>query len=164
MIGFFLGIAATAGFLAWRRHGFRGFGGFRHGMGGCGGRALRGGPRGRQRSRWMLSALFNRLDTTEAQENTISEAADSVRTLAREQRGKLRGTRERLSRALTADQIEASEVRAILDEHDEGLAALKDRVTEALTRVHGVLDAEQRAELADILDKGWGGHRAHRAW
>ena len=70
--------------------------------------------------------------------------------------------REAISKTLNSDAIDDAELRGTLDAQDGRLATVKGAFAEALTRVHSVLEPDQREELSDIINEGWGRHRHGR--
>jgi Spy/CpxP family protein refolding chaperone len=130
--------------------------GGRRGWGG----GFRRGPGG---SFW-LRALFGRLDTTPGQEREIRSAIEEFQRKAIEAKSGLKSTREDLARAIGGESFDDTAIGEASVRADATAAQVKDALTDALRRVHGVLDPKQRERLAELLAKGpsfgrrgWGG-------
>lgn len=151
MVGFFVGVAVAAG-LVWaarRRRRWHAW----HAHGGGGGRR-----------RWMLGRLFRRLETSPGQERVLTQQAEHVLDVAREVKSALRDGAEAAARALRAETFEPQALEAARLRQDEATAALRTAVQDALRAAHEALDARQRAQLADLLERGGiHGHR-HPGW
>jgi Spy/CpxP family protein refolding chaperone len=133
--------------------------------------ALHGGPWGSMRFGWgrgggigqsfWLRALYARLDTTPGQEREIRTALEELRDRARDAKNDLPETRENIARSIAGDAFDVSAFEAVSARVDGTASKLKDAFASALKRIHGVLDASQRARFAEILGKG-GLPRWHR--
>ncbi len=145
MFGFVIGticLFLLVGVLR-RRHGYAGW------HGNCHGGHHRGyGPRA------FLWRLLRRIDATPAQEKVFRDEADGLRETARGLRGELRASGHDLAAALRDENLDRQKLESIYRKQDELLAALRQRLTESLSRIHSTLDARQRAELADLLERG----------
>ncbi|HVH46626.1 MAG TPA: periplasmic heavy metal sensor [Labilithrix sp.] len=144
----------------------------RHG-GGCRGEAGEDGHGHRGWGRWggfgrgpgrsfWLRGLFARLDTTPGQEREIRAAIEEFQTAARGAKDGLKDARADLARAIgseTFDEVAVAEASARVD---GATSHVKDALTAALKRAHGVLDAHQRQRLAELLTNGPGFGR--RGW
>ncbi|HXX30327.1 MAG TPA: periplasmic heavy metal sensor [Myxococcaceae bacterium] len=115
------------------------------------------GPPGR--ARMMLRWVYERLGTSPAQETVLADAAEAVAGAARGLRGEWEQTRNDLARALRSEPYEAEALRTAFARHDERIRTLRDVLATQATRVHEVLDARQRAELADLLERSSGRDR-----
>lgn len=173
MIGFVIGTACLIGLImtlkqgrhacgarcgAWHHHdGRRGFGFGGHGF----------------RRRWFFSFLFDRLDTTPAQEKVIVAAIDELREAADAQRSELRRTRADIAAATRSESFDETRLGELFARHDVAIEALRRATVGALGKVHAVLDERQREQLADLIETGpaafryagFGRHgaRGHRA-
>jgi Spy/CpxP family protein refolding chaperone len=183
-----LGVVALAKAIRWsvfrRRFGYghgpwamgptscgAGFGG-----GACGGHGYRGwhggdepwehrrGWRGGPGGTFWLRALFSRLDTTPGQEREIRAAIEEVQLAASEGKSDLKTAREDLAKAIRGESFDDAAIGEASVRADVGAAKVKDALTNALRRVHAVLDTRQRERLADLLANGpsfgrgrWGG-------
>lgn len=156
-------LAAFAIKRAHRRHHGCGYG-YGHGCdGGSGWRGPHGwrGPRGwhgRGGGRWPLHMALSHLDATPAQERAIvaeigrlEERLATAKLTAKEARGDL-------AAAIRGPALDDAALGAVLGRVDGATAEARTAVIEALRNVHGLLDDGQRAQLADLLDKGaWRG-------
>lgn len=152
MFGFIIGLLSLFGLVHVLRGGPRG-----HFGGGCGHRShhRRGGFRrgGRWRNRW-LRGLFERLDTTPGQEKVIREAIGDVMDEAKSARRAFPDTRSNLGAAFAGETLDESAIENALAPADEKIARLRVAMSEALERIHEVLDDEQRQHLARWLSRG----------
>ena len=125
----------------------------RHGHGGwrshCHGGHHRGyGPRA------FLWRLLRRIDATPAQEKVFRDEAEGLRETARGLKGELHASGRDLAAALRDENLDRQKLEGIYRKQDELLAALRQRLTDSLGRVHATLDTRQRNELADLLERG----------
>lgn len=127
-----------------RRWGRGGFGGHRGGIGGS----------------FWLRALYARLDTTPGQEREIRAAIEELRERARDAKSNLPEARENIGKAIAGETFDTSAFEAVSARFDATGEKLKDALSSALKRIHGVLDPKQRERLADIVSRGgfggWG--------
>lgn len=153
MFGFIIGLVSLFGLVKVLRGGHGRFGG------GCGHRSHhshhhRHGQRGgRWRGKW-LRGLFERLDTTPGQEKVIREAIGDVMDEAKSARRAFPDMRSNLGAAFASDSLDEAAVESAMAPADEGLARLRVATSEALRRIHEVLDDEQRQRLARWLSRG----------
>jgi len=146
MFGFIFGAACVAGlaFMAshGRRHGFRRRGGFR---------------------RWGLYSVFERLDTTPAQEKAILNVIDALRDKARTFASDVRGARRDVASAMRGDGFDERGFAAIFDGHIGAVEALRDEFAKSASVIHETLTDAQRRRLAEIIESGprWGRHYGH---
>ncbi|MBX3273929.1 MAG: periplasmic heavy metal sensor [Sandaracinaceae bacterium] len=165
MIGFFIGFLCLALLIAVLRGGRRGCGRGWHGGGGRG-EGWHGGHRhrGRGGAGW-LGFVFDRLETTPAQEREIRAALDTLL----EKRGELRregeASRRDLARLMRTETLDETILGEAFARHDERLRELQKAFADALGKVHQALDPAQRERLAAFLERerdGWGG--PYRGW
>lgn len=164
MIGFLIGMACLIGLIltlkqgrhacgapwgAWHHHHHHGRRGF--GFGGHG-----------YRRRFFLSFLFDRLDTTPAQEKVIVAALDELREAAEAQRSELRRTRADVAAATRSASFDETRLGELFARHDVAIEALRRASVGALGKVHAVLDDRQRELLADLIETGPAAFR--RGW
>lgn len=107
--------------------------------------ARRGPPR------FFLRGLFRRLGTRPEQEVLLSGEADALATELRALRQAGRALGKELAGLLDAPELDGAALEAALERRVEQLRALRLRASQALTRVHGALDEEQRRTLAAML-------------
>ena len=149
------------GFAAMRRahhrcHGHHGygwsgpFGAGHHGPHGCHGRRSR-------RGRWMLHALFSRIDASPAQERAIIGEIEKLQDRVRGAKGGMHEARGDLAAALRGPVLDDAALGAVLGRVDAATGEARSAVLDALRGVHGLLDDKQRAQVADLLDRGGGG-------
>lgn len=148
------------GFAAMRRAhrrchggGYGWYGPWSHGYGGHHGHW---GHRGGGRS-WMMYAALNRIDATPAQERAIVAEVDKLRDRLYGAKSSLRDARGDLAAAVRNPSLDDAALGAVLGRVDAATAESRSAVLEALRNVHGVLDDKQRAQVADMLDRGNGG-------
>lgn len=126
-----------------------GWGGHHHHGGGWGGHGGHGGP-----GRFMLRALFERLDTTPGQEKVIAAAFESMQAKGRELRETLQASRGDLARSLRGEHFDENAMGEAMARHNAALEALHKSGLDAVAKVHEALDARQRSILADMLERG----------
>jgi len=104
--------------------------------------------------------LFARLDTTPGQEREIRGALEELRERARDAKSQLPDTRDNISRAVAGEEFDSAAFEAASARFDSTAEKLKDALSSALKRIHGVLDGKQRERLAEIVSKNgfgrWG--------
>lgn len=182
MIGFLIGTVCLIGLVKvlragrWGRHGYGGYGG--HGCGGRGfghghgwhgrGRFGGGGWRGFGRGAF-LRGVFEELETTPGQEKVIMQAVEELQTAFQKLRPASKGLTD-LAAALRAESFDEGSAAKFSVEAEETFGSVKTAVLDALRKVHEVLDARQRAILADFLERrgmngfGGGGPFRSSAW
>ncbi len=162
MLGFIFGTVCLIGLLKVMRHG-RGWGGYGHhacGGGHSGYSDHSGyGPRGGGPRRWMLRALFERLETTPGQEKAILSALDELRENRKVVRDEMQQTRGDLGRAVASGLVDDGTLEDTFARHDRLLAQLRVSFVEALKKVTEALDERQRKQVADLLEGGFRGFR-----
>jgi hypothetical protein len=170
MFGFIFGAMCLAGmvFVLRRPYAFGHYGGWHRGWhGGHGRHGWRGdeewGGRGQGRgfgepgrARRMLRWVYERLGTSPAQETVLADAAEAVASAAQGFRSEWAQSRADLARALRSDVFDVDSLTSAFSRHDERIRALREVVTTQGARVHEVLDARQRATLADFLERSAG--------
>lgn len=104
--------------------------------------------------RAFLWRLLRRIDATPAQEKVFRDEAATLQETARGLRGELRASGHDLAEALRDETLDRQRLEVVFRKHDELLATLRRNLTESLGRVHSTLDARQRNELADLLERG----------
>ncbi|HXX70431.1 MAG TPA: hypothetical protein VEK07_24835 [Polyangiaceae bacterium] len=144
MLGFVIGGIAAIGFikLMHRRHA----GGCARFYGGDFGAVRRGfGPR------FLLRSLFERLETTPAQERAIVAALERLRENRTLIRDELRQTRDDVARVIEGALADDTMLDEAFARHDRLLAQLRVLWVETLKAISETLDERQRKELASIL-------------
>jgi Spy/CpxP family protein refolding chaperone len=150
------------GFAAMRRahhrcHGHTGYGwsgpfGYgHHGHHGC-----HGGRRSR-RGRWMLHALFSRIDASPAQERAIIGEVEKLQDRMRGAKGGMHEARGDLAAAMRGPVLDDAALGAVLGRFDTATGEARSAMLDALRGIHGLLDDKQRAQVADLLDRSGGG-------
>ncbi len=150
----FLGLAA---FKLIRHHRYACAGG--HGRWG-GPRWAHRGHHGGGRHSMMWHALA-RLDLTPAQEKVVKAEFQQLKDKARTLKDEGKSARDDMARSIRGDSFEEGALAAMFIRHDDILHDLRGDLAGALGRIHAVLDTEQRARLADMIESGprrpWGG-------
>jgi hypothetical protein len=129
-----------------------------HGHGGWHGYGWHGpwaSPRHGHR-RWMLHAALARLDATPAQERVIVGEIDRLIERVRAAKGSLADGRGDLAAAIRGPALDDAALGGALGRADAATAEIRRAAIDALRGIHAVLDDKQRAELADLLDRGGG--------
>jgi uncharacterized membrane protein len=126
-------------------HGHAGYGWY-----GPYGQGLRG-PGARRR--WMMHALFRRIDATPAQERAILAEVDKLEDRVRGAKAGVHDARPDLAAALRGPVLDDAALGAVLGRVDAAIGEVRAAVIDALRGVHGLLDDRQRGQLADLLDR-----------
>jgi hypothetical protein len=131
-----------------------------HGHGGCHGHGWHGpwAPPWHRHGhrRWMLHAALARLDATPAQERVIVGEIDRLIERVRAAKGGLADGRGDLAAAIRGPALDDAALGGALGRADAATAEIRRAAIDALRGIHTVLDDKQRAELADLLDRGGG--------
>jgi hypothetical protein len=109
--------------------------------------------------RAFLWRLLRRIDATPAQEKVFRDEADGFWEAAGGLREGLKASRRDLALAMRDEALDKQKLAAMFRKQDEILGGLRERLSASLERVHATLDARQRGQLADLLERG--GHSAH---
>jgi hypothetical protein len=104
--------------------------------------------------RAFLRRLLRRIDATPAQERVFRDEASALREAARGLRGELAASGRDLAAAVRDEALDRQKIEAAYRKQDEILTALRARFSDSLGRVHATLDARQRREVADLLERG----------
>jgi hypothetical protein len=150
------------GFAAMRRahhrcyghHGYGWYGPF--GGGGGGGYGHHGFGFRHARGRMMLHALFSRIDASPAQERAIIGEVDKLQDRLRGAKSGMHDARGDLAAAVRGPLLDDAALGAVLGRVDAATGEARSAVLDALRGIHGVLDDKQRAQVADLLDRGGG--------
>jgi hypothetical protein len=126
------------------------------------GRGWRGRRRGGGRRRWMLHRALSRIDATPAQERVIVGEIDRLQESVRAARGGLKDTRVDLAAALRGAALDDAALGAVLGRVDGATGDVRGAAIDAFRNIHAVLDEKQRAQLADMIDRGGGSGRGWR--
>ena len=119
-----------------------------------GGHRWRGhGPRA------FLWRLLRRIDATPAQEKVFRDEAEGFWEATGGLREGLKASRQDLAMAMRDEELDEQKLAAMFRKQDEILGGLRERLSASLGRVHSTLDARQRSQLADLLERG--DHAAH---
>lgn len=111
------------------------------------------GFRRSRRGRFWLRGLFERLETSPGQEREITEAVDEVVAAAEAMRDAMFDSRSDIAKAFGEDDLDEEALGTMLSQQDERLDALRKSYVSALSRVHAVLDPDQRRQLARWLSR-----------
>jgi Spy/CpxP family protein refolding chaperone len=160
MIGFLIGTACLLGFArvlvgGRRRRWHR----YAHHHGGCGGHGYDRGSffeedLGFRGPPTMLRHFFGRLRTTPEQERAIRDAVDELRSAGRDARNELSEARREAARAMRSEVFSEEAVGGATAAFENTLDKLRKAGISAFAKVHGTLDDRQRAELADLIERG----------
>jgi hypothetical protein len=112
-----------------------------------------GGPWARRRG--FLFSIMARLDATPSQEKAIMTALGELKDTARELRGTVRETRGDVARTFRGSTFDETVLGTAERRFDDATQRLRQAATEALGKIHGVLDDRQRKVLGDMIENGW---------
>lgn len=147
------------GFAAMRRahhrcHGHHGYGW--HGPFGYGDQGHHGFG-GRRRGRWMLHAMFSRIDASPAQERAILAEVEKLQERVHSAKVGVKDAGGDLAAALRGPALDDAALGAVLGRVDAATGEVRAAVVDALRGIHGLLDERQRGQVADLLDRGSAG-------
>jgi hypothetical protein len=127
------------------------------------------GPGGRRhwKGRMMLHALFSRIDASPAQERAIIAEFEKLQERVHVAKSGVHEARGDLAAALRGPVLDDAALGAVLGRVDTMTGEARAAVLDALRAIHGLLDDKQRAQIADLLDRGggggwWGGRGPYR--
>jgi len=103
-----------------------------------------------------MHAALARIDATPAQERFIVAELDKVRERVGGAKGNLRDARGDLAAAMRGPVLDDAALGAVLGRVDSATGEARAAVVDGLRAIHGVLDDKQRAQVADLLDRGGG--------
>jgi hypothetical protein len=108
-----------------------------------------------------LYMLFSRLDASPAQERAIIGEVDKLKSRLRDIRHGVKDARGDLSAALRGPVLDDAALGAVLGRVDTATSDARNAIVDALRNIHGVLDNNQREQLADLVDRGpWAWRRS----
>jgi uncharacterized membrane protein len=121
-------------------------------------RFRRGGP-------LPVARLARRLGLRPEQTSLLSTELETLWREASALRQEARGVPSELAGLFSAETLDAAAVSAALDARLARLGALRAQAVASLGRLHATLDADQRARVVALLQRGPGGHGrcGHRA-
>ena len=152
MLGIITGTLCLLGLIAVVRHGR-----WHRRHHGCGPHSYGYGVSG---PRWFLRSLFLRLGTSAAQEKVIVDATRELHSQKDKLWTEWQQSKADLAEALRAEPLDQARVQAAFARHDGLMGELRKGVVEALGKIHGVLDPEQRKALASAIEHPWRYHHS----
>ncbi|MBI4952759.1 MAG: periplasmic heavy metal sensor [Myxococcales bacterium] len=105
---------------------------------------------------FWLRAVLARLETTPTQRRAIVAAAEEFGKEVRPLRDELRQSQKDLAAVYRGAYFDESVLGHVFGRHDEVIERFRRAAVGLLGKVHEVLDEEQRARLAKILEAGVG--------
>jgi len=181
MIGFMIGTVSLLGLMAlamggrhgrWH-HGWHGHHAWAHGPhgghwgGGRWGEGPDGGPWGGGEHRghggkwgWQRfegaarKGLRRHLKLRDEQEDAIAAAVKDIGEALEGLVTSLKDSREDVARAFRGETLDEVRLATVFEGHDEDLKRARRDIVAALKEAHAVLDAEQRAKVADLFESG----------
>ena len=155
MFGFIVGTACLIGLIKVARGGCGGgYGGhWGHGWG----RGFRGGRWGGPGS-WMLRGLSYRINATPGQEKVIGEAFENIRNAFSKIHEEKEKARKDVAAAFKGEQFDHEPMKAAFTRHDAIMEELQRTILVELSKVHEALNPEQRKQVGDLFENGFGGH------
>jgi len=116
-----------------------------------------GGHHRRGRGRWMLHAIFSRIDASPAQERAIIAEVEKLQERIHGAKGGMKDARGDLAAALRGSELDDAALGAVLGRVDAATGEARSAVIDALRGIHGLLDDRQRGQVADLIDRSTGG-------
>ena len=108
----------------------------------------------------MMHAALSRIDATPAQERFIVNELDKVKDRVQAAKGNLKDARGDLAAAMRGSVLDDAALGTVLGRVDAATGEARGAVLDGLRAIHGVLDDNQRAQVADMLDQGGGWWRS----
>ena len=142
------------GFAAMRRAHGRCYGHHGYGWHGPYGSGHGHGFRGHRRGRWMMHAMFSRIDASPAQERAIVAEVEKLQERLHGAKVSMKDARGDLAAALRSSQLDDAALGAVLGRVDAATGDARSAVVDALRGIHGLLDDRQRGQVADLIDRG----------
>jgi hypothetical protein len=107
--------------------------------------------------------VFERLETTPAQEKAILGVIDSLREKAKGFASNARGARKDVASALRGETFDERGFASLFDDHFSAAEGLRDEFAKAASLIHETLTDTQRRRLAELIESGphWGHRHAH---
>jgi putative NADH-flavin reductase len=110
-----------------------------------------------------LRSIFERLETTPGQEKVIMQAVGELKDAFGKAKSELRGTRADFARVFRGDAVDEASLADVFMTHDTVISATRRTAVDAVHKIHEALTEEQRAQVADFIERGrrgrggWGG-------
>jgi hypothetical protein len=156
MFGFIFGTACLIGLVKLARRG--GCGGGYYGGHGHWGRGSRGG----YGQSWMLRGLSYRIGATPGQEKVIGEAFENIRNAFSKIHDEKEKARRDVATAFKQETFDHGPMKDAFTRADGILEEIQRTILVELSKVHEALNPEQRKQVADLLENGFGG--GHGGW
>lgn len=137
----------------WQRHGHCGFGEEERGGGGRHHGHHRGGPHGFGVRR-PLRFLARHLDLDDKQVSALAGVISALKTERAQAEVDDRRAQARYADAIAADPFDAAAASDAGQLRKDAASRVQDAVSEALDKIHQILDPDQRAELATLIRTG----------
>jgi len=110
-------------------------------------------PSPEKRADWVVKKVSSKLDLNTDQKAKLNKIKEEVLAKMKEESA----NREKVGReALTlvkSDKVDAAAVNKLFDEREAAMKRLKPFFVEKIVEFHGMLTPEQRAKLADYMEK-----------
>jgi hypothetical protein len=104
---------------------------------------------------YLLATVLDRIGATPVQERTVRAAFDEFRTEAkRAGGGEVKELRRDISSALRRPAFDEVLLGELFARHDRALEDVRKAFVGFMAKTHDALDEEQRARLADLIEKG----------
>jgi hypothetical protein len=109
------------------------------------------------RRRWMMRALFRRIDATPAQERAIARELEKLEDRVHAAKARVHDGRGDLAAAVRGPVLDDAALGAVLGRVDAAIGEVRSAMIDALRGVHGLLDDRQRGRIADLVERrgGW---------
>lgn len=114
-----------------------------------------GGWYGASWGRRGLYMMLSRLEASPAQERAIIGEVDKLHDRLHAAKSSVRDARPDLAAAIRGASLDDAALGAVLGRVDTATGEARAAVMDALRNIHGLLDARQREQVADLIDNGW---------
>lgn len=103
------------------------------------------------RRRWMLHHALARIDASPAQERAIIGELEKLEERLWGAKRNMKDSREDLAAAIRGSVLDDAALGAVMGRVDAATGEVRSAVVDALRAVHGLLDENQRAQVADLI-------------
>jgi Spy/CpxP family protein refolding chaperone len=110
---------------------------------------------------FFVDDVLDELDARDDQRKEVHALKDRVLKQALATRSEKEQVRSEFAAILASDNPSSERVHAIVDEQSTKMTALAHEMADAALELHAILDAEQRTELLEHMEKRRGAHGRH---
>ena len=108
---------------------------------------------------FMIDYMSEALDLNESQQAQLDEIKEEMFTKVKEIKAKKRAQHDEFMALITAEQIDAGQLKTLVAEHRAQMDEVVDMAVDRVVAFHSTLTPEQKEKLAAKIEKF---HRYHR--